>query len=408
MDIFEINESGVLVKYNGVERDVKIPDNIVAIGDDAFAKNYKIRTVTFSPSVKSIGRDAFKYCMFLTNVELNEGLVNIDERAFYYCSSLKNVKFPSTLKEIGEYAFYNCAFEEVNIPRVKRICSYAFENCDSIRTIRLGEGSKEIDSCAFPTIEFHGVDIYLPESIKKIEKHAFGGKDSFFDRNFRNYFSPQNKIILDYARNDYGISTWTYTPNESQIEAFILEEVEKIKIAYSKKRSKLVNDLIPTWTNFMEDYNRRLSDLDAQINEQSDIIRNAKGIFAGRKIKKAEELREELLSKKNSLQSYAREDERKLEKYKSELKTIDSMSADAYEKKARKNATAALTKKQQELGNCVSYRYSSGGPSLFIDDVINIYNSVGSSSTSSSTLPKDDAWGRPAGTSGPHTSGKGI
>ena len=406
--MFEINEYGVLIKYNGAEKEVRIPDGVIAIGDDAFARNNKIRSVFFSPSVKSIGRDAFKYCLFLTNVELNEGLVNIDERAFYYCSSLKTVKFPSSLKEIGEYAFYNCAFEEVNIPCVTRICSYAFEECNSLRNIRLGEGCEEIDSCAFPTIEFHGVDIYLPESIKKIEKHAFGGKDSFFDRNFRNYFSPQNKIILDYARNDYGISTWTYTPNESQIKAFIPQVTEQIKMAYNARRAELVNDLIPTWTNFMEDYNRRLSDLDTQINEQSDIIRNAKGILAGRKIEKAKKLKEELASKRYNLQSYAWEDEHILEQHKSELKKIDSMDSNAYEKEAYENVIAALTKKQQELGNCVSYHYSSGGPSLFIDDVINIYNSVGSSSASSSTLPKDDAWGRPAGTSGPHTSGEGI
>ena len=404
MDIFEINESGVLVKYNGVERDVKIPDNIVAIGDDAFAKNYKIRTVTFSPSVKSIGRDAFKSCGFLSSVILNEGLVNIDERAFYYCDSLKTVKFPSSLKKIDESAFYKCAFDEVNIPCVTRICSYAFESCDNLRTIRLGEGCKEIASYAFPLIEYHGLNIYLPDSLKKIEKFAFG-EGGYYRYGFHYYFSPQSKVVLDFVRNDYAIVRWTYTPSPSQVNNFITQEVEKLKLAYSKKRNKLANNLIPTQTNFMEDYKRRLSDLDAQINEQSDIIRNTKGIFAGGKIKKAKKLREELMSERNSLQSYARQDERKLEKYKSELKKIDSMSDADYEKMAQKNAIANLTKKQEEQGNCVSYSHACGAGT---GTVVSFSNSTSSSNTSSSTLPIDDAYGRPAGTGLPPVDGEGI
>lgn len=406
--MFEINEYGVLLKYNGAEKEVRIPDGVIAIGDDAFARNNKIRSVIFSPSVKSIGRDAFKYCLFLTNVELNEGLVNIDERAFYYCSSLKTVKFPSSLKEIGEYAFYNCAFEEVNIPCVTRICSYAFENCDSIRTIRLGEGCEEIESYAFPLIEFHNSYIYLPESIKKIEKFAFG-EGSYYHNGYHNYFSPQNKVVLNYAINDACCSPkWTYVPRENQISEYFASALAQLKARNFARRKELVETLIPENKKTLEKYKREIEELEAQKQEQINIQNSTRGIFGFRKRETCEKLIAEISDKIWWKNKYFHEycvEERNLNY---ELKNINAMDEDAYIKAARESIIAEFTKKQQELGNCVSYCYSSGSPSLFIDDVINIYNSVGSSSTSSSTLPKDDAWGRPAGTSGPHTSGEGI
>ena len=68
---------------------------------------------------------------------------------------------------------------------------------------------------------------------------------------------------------------------------------------------------------------------------------------------------------------------------------------------------AALTKKQEELGNCISYKHAYGAGTGTVANFSSFENN-NSSSTNSSTLPKDDAWGRPAGTSGPHTSGEGI
>ena len=75
---------------------VVLPENIVAIRRNAFARAYN-----------------------LTEINIPEGIKSIDFVAFALCKSLQNIILPSTLGEIGAQAFRDC--EKLEYVRIKSI-----------------------------------------------------------------------------------------------------------------------------------------------------------------------------------------------------------------------------------------------------------------------------------------------
>ena len=115
-------ENGVLVKYEGNESSVVIPNTVKAIGDGAFDLNDYVQNVTIPNTVTKIG-----------------------SKAFNNCDSLKSITIPDSVTSIGSYAFCNCnALTSVNIPAsVTSIGSGAFTYCQSLTTITVdGKNTK--------------------------------------------------------------------------------------------------------------------------------------------------------------------------------------------------------------------------------------------------------------------------
>ena len=81
---------------------------VTSIGDDAFANNTTVKTVTLPDTIKYIGSRAFRNCSNLTNVNLPEGLTEIGTNAFYNCTKLTDVVLPNTLTTLKPYAFFLC------------------------------------------------------------------------------------------------------------------------------------------------------------------------------------------------------------------------------------------------------------------------------------------------------------
>ena len=100
---------GTLVDYRGSSTDVKIPEGVTCIGENAFRGNKEITTVSMPDTVTSIGASAFRDCTSLTEVQFSETLVSVESYAFYKCSSLKEAKLPRTTKSIGKWCFEYCA-----------------------------------------------------------------------------------------------------------------------------------------------------------------------------------------------------------------------------------------------------------------------------------------------------------
>jgi len=171
---FAINSNGVIVSYDGIEKDLVIPSIIGGI------------------AVQAIGKDAFRR-KGLTSVVIPEGVTHIGSGAFSY-NAITKVVFPTSLKEIGGDAFESCNLASITLPEkltkvgscafscnftekrllipksLKKIGNSAFQQA-GITHLTISEGVTEIGNFAFSHNEL--VEVILPKSLKKIKQQAF-------------------------------------------------------------------------------------------------------------------------------------------------------------------------------------------------------------------------------------------
>ena len=81
-----------LLSYEGPGGEVKVPEGVICIGEEAFA-----------------------YCTHVSEVILPEGVWLIDRKAFFR-SGIRNISLPDTLKRIGELAFAQTSLTSIDIP----------------------------------------------------------------------------------------------------------------------------------------------------------------------------------------------------------------------------------------------------------------------------------------------------
>ncbi len=200
------DDDKTIVKYEGFNNVVEIPDGVTKIANQAFLKNHIITEIIMPDSVKEIGAFAFSSCEKLEKIRLSNNLETIGEYCFVGCFKLKNIYLPKTLINIGESAFsglsnmtINCDLEktpatwdknwagDTNLPKIifkkvqkpkekfilagnnKEIVEYT----DDEDVIEIPDGITEIKDYAFSNKSFS--KIILPKSLRWIKKYAFSG-----------------------------------------------------------------------------------------------------------------------------------------------------------------------------------------------------------------------------------------
>ena len=144
---FEIDTNGVLVKYNGMEEIVMVPDGVTKIGKSAFFKNPYIQKVLLPDTVTEIGERAFVRCSNLNVVE-GGSVTRIGTYAFYF-SSIQEIDL-SKATIIEEAAFDDCRMlEEVNLEAVEILGNEAFNGCGNLRIVTGLEHLQEIGHAVF-------------------------------------------------------------------------------------------------------------------------------------------------------------------------------------------------------------------------------------------------------------------
>ena len=83
--------NGVLMKYKGNARIVKIPDGVRVINSWAFFEKTAVLRIDIPEGVETIGFDAFRGCYSLCSITLPSTLVSIGEGAFEQCRRLHSV-----------------------------------------------------------------------------------------------------------------------------------------------------------------------------------------------------------------------------------------------------------------------------------------------------------------------------
>ena len=209
--------------YNTRLESVTIPQKVYYIGEEAFAQNGYLQSLTFSHTDKStvqlqIGDRAFYHCGYFysddgngtnsgfTSVSLPKCLYSLGNEVFAQCSRLQSVSMPlirnwgtgtfqlctglknftfsgENLSGSGDFAIpadtfkYCRVLQSLEVPdRVKRIEEEAFRDCTALKTIDLG-GVEDIGEYAF----YACTSLSMPDfsNVKYIYLRAFDGCESF-------------------------------------------------------------------------------------------------------------------------------------------------------------------------------------------------------------------------------------
>ena len=133
---------GELVKYNGSDRVVTVPNTVTSIGKGAFENNLYVQRIVLPDTVEEIKAYAFWGCDNLKTVTLGKGLSSIGDFAFTNCTGLETMTIPENVHRIGIQSFSECKrFEDITIPpQVVEIREDAFDG-DYLLNIHCEEGS---------------------------------------------------------------------------------------------------------------------------------------------------------------------------------------------------------------------------------------------------------------------------
>ena len=204
-------ENGILIKYNGTEKEVAIPNNVTSIERSAFTDCISLESLMIPDSVTSIKNWLFNGCKNLKEINVSEnnhdyssidgvlfnkdktklirylgtkpetsynipnGVISITEGAFSFCKNLTNVTLPDSLEEIAGFAFLDCtSLTSIIIPdSVTSIEWKAFDDCASLTSIVITNSITSIGYAAFSGCEnltIHGVSgSYAEEYTKENE-----------------------------------------------------------------------------------------------------------------------------------------------------------------------------------------------------------------------------------------------
>ena len=155
-------------------KEIKLPNTITTIGDEAFAGCYNLTTIDLPTSLMNLGTYVFSGSSLqtitlpnnltaipagtfmstkLSAINMSDKITTIGDSCFMNCSNLVSIKLSDKLKTIGMSAFMNCSnIEEFNIPNT---CTTIKDNA------------------------FEGIGIakiIIPKSVVNMGAHVFSGK----------------------------------------------------------------------------------------------------------------------------------------------------------------------------------------------------------------------------------------
>lgn len=141
---------------------IVVPEGVAVIGDRAF-EWCRLRNVRIPNSVERIGDDAFSSCKRLTAIALPDSVTSIGARAFIYCGSLSSATLSNSLSIIGRAAFAHCtSLHEISVPSsVTKIVGGAFGDCSNLATVIFEGAVPKLDDELFydtTTIAYYPAD----------------------------------------------------------------------------------------------------------------------------------------------------------------------------------------------------------------------------------------------------------
>ena len=192
---FDIKD-GVLLGYSGEERDIVLPKEVKEIGDQAFFKQIRIKSITAKYAIQRIGSQAFFDCVSLKEVSLRGGVKEIASDAFWGCTNLEEVTLPSDVAFIDSDAFGGCEKlktikyhgDEKEWNAIQRSDAWA-DGVENIAVLLLKE-KRTIYPCGVPA----GVTVELSAEEKKAKQEKEEAERAKEQAQIKKY--KRNKILF--------------------------------------------------------------------------------------------------------------------------------------------------------------------------------------------------------------------
>lgn len=167
-DHMYITKDHGLLKYDGKDANVEIPEEITWIAPEAFYRNETLKNVKLPSKITTIEENTFYGCSELEAVIIPDQVTMIGKSAFDECTVLKSVTFGKSLKVIKDHAFASVNIRNFTIPSgIQKIETGAFAGINQIGTVTFEGSTKYVAADAF--MNSTGIKLVYKKGIKEAQ-----------------------------------------------------------------------------------------------------------------------------------------------------------------------------------------------------------------------------------------------
>ena len=167
-DHMYITKDHGLLKYDGKDANVEIPEEITWIAPEAFYRNETLKNVKLPSKITTIEENTFYGCSELEAVVIPDQVTMIGKSAFDECTVLKSVTFGKSLKVIKDHAFASVNIRYFTIPSgIQKIETGAFAGINQIGTVTFEGSTKYVATDAF--MNSTGIKLVYKKGIKEAQ-----------------------------------------------------------------------------------------------------------------------------------------------------------------------------------------------------------------------------------------------